>query len=148
MKKKLLALFAMCLMSSNCSAGLLLMQYAYQKYNSLKQMMDSLYNVGDDLFNRHLYHESTPYICEYAEFQKGTILSALFHGVSEEGRNQYWAKYRDIYTRQIPFLAYYHNADTLVSKALDSSIFSKGILLNLKSATIIQYTIKVIFMSR
>ena len=143
MKNRLILIIGLLLISDSCFAGILLMQYEYQKYKSLKlQMhMDSIYNVGNKLFNKNLYHESTPYICEYAEFQKGTILSALFHGVSEEGRNQYWAKYRDIYTRQIPFLAYYHNADTLVSKALDSSIFSKGILLN-TSITLKQAIIK------
>ena len=144
MKNKPILIIGLLLISDSCFAGILLMQYEYQKYKSLKlQMhMDSIYNVGNKLFNKNLYHESTPYICEYAEFQKGTILSALFHGVSEEGRNQYWAKYRDIYTRQIPFLAYYHNADTLISKALDYSIFSKGILLNTSitlKQTIIEY---------
>ena len=84
MKNRLILIIGLLLISDSCFAGILLMQYEYQKYKSLKlQMhMDSIYNVGNNLFNKNLYHESTPYICEYAEFQKGTILSALFHVVS------------------------------------------------------------------
>ena len=144
MKNKPILIIGLLLISDSCFAGILLMQYEYQKYKSLKlQMdMDSIYNVGNNLFNKNLYLESTHYICEYADFQKGNILSTLFHSHSEEDRILYWAKYRDIFTRQIPFLAYYHNADTLISKALDYSIFSKGILLNTSitlKQTIIEY---------
>ena len=144
MKNRLILIIGLLLISDSCFAGILLMQYEYQKYKSLKlQMdMDSIYNVGNNLFNKNLYLESTRYICEYADFQKGNILSTLFHSHSEEDRILYWAKYRDIFTRQIPFLAYYHNADTLISKALDYSIFSKGILLNTSitlKQTIIEY---------
>lgn len=106
------------------------MSLKYAQLRQQEQYMDSIYNIGNDMFNKHSYYESVPYICEYAAFKKDGIQSYLIHSHSEESRSCYWARYRDIYVKQIPFLAYYFNADTLISKALDSSLFSKGILLN------------------
>lgn len=87
-------------------------------------------DVISKLYNKGLYKLSAPFICQYATFYKPYLLSELINSISEENRTISWNLRKDVYVKQIPFLAYHLKTDTLVSMALDASIFSKGIFLN------------------
>lgn len=130
--KHIIIVFLVMLFPVKANAGFLLMQmqFEYQKAKMLQQRMDSLSKVGKDLFECQMYEEATPCICEYATYQMPNILDSLMHCHSEDQRYTYWARYRDVYVKQIPFLAYQLKADTLTSIGFDASLFSKGVLLN------------------
>lgn len=111
------------------------------KRRLIEKRLDSLYKAGNELFTKQLYAESVPYLYKFAESNwKRIYEETLFISYQdEESRRDNWAKYKDVYIKQIPFLALHCQADSLIAMALDASLLSKGLLL--KSSIVLKQAI-------
>ena len=96
----------------------------------LQRMLDD-YDRGLELFSNDSIAESIPYLCKYVDYiDRNYIIPDSLLFFSEEERGKYWEKMKFPYTEFIPKVAMETQADSLIEKAYNAALLSKGILLN------------------
>ncbi len=96
-----------------------------------RQANEQIYQLGVNLFFEGEMEKSIPYICQYIDYQDSVKMipnNLLF--LSEEERREFWGKYKVLYTEILPMIAHKTMNDSIVCKAYNAAILSKGILLN------------------
>ncbi len=127
--RKCLILFllgALLLFCHKSFAGLLLLQYEYQKaMRQVELLTKANAFIDKDSINTKLI----PDLCVLTDWGSLEIPHQLLL-LEEKDRYDYWSSYQKLFTEYLPLAAYQTNADSLVQKTFNATLLSKGILLN------------------
>lgn len=106
--------------------------FSFLLYEKLRhQRYEDIYKKGADLFSNGHIKESIPYIIQFVDFQeKDKLIPNTMLFLSEEERNVFWREHKKPYTEMLPRIACETKEDSLIEKAYNAVLLSKGILLN------------------